>query len=419
MNFYESLFNAAYSVIGLYINIRVIKLFLQNKRKKDKSELLVNLIVWITTWLINYNLRANILALLILFCELMALTCFFYEGDMWKKVLVVTVSVAFTLATKEIVFRLFYIIGIGIQKEIVIRLCAAIFALIIIFLVERCIYFDKSLQIPSSNYISLAFIIVGSIILTELLVRAELPNQFAMFGAATICLIDFGIFFLYERVMESYQEKMKTTVMEQQVHMYTNQLDIIRQSQQNLKSLRHDMHNHLLQVHEYLQNEKYDEAKDYLEQMESKLEISKEHVRTGNIEIDGILNYKLGIIEDSGCVPEVEVNVPEQKFMSNFDLTVLLGNLLDNAIEALRNDQSKFLSIKIKYVKSILYISVYNSFNGVISKGRNKLLSLKEDKDNHGIGLSNVKNIVNKYSGEMKVDSKDGIYKTDIILYIK
>lgn len=300
-----------------------------------------------------------------------------------------------------------------------IRLCAAIFALIIIFLVERCIYFDKSLQIPSSNYISLAFIIVGSIILTELLVRAELPNQFAMFGAATICLIDFGIFFLYERVMESYQEKMKTTVMEQQVHMYTNQLDIIRQSQQNLKSLRHDMHNHLLQVHEYLQNEKYDEAKDYLEQMESKLEISKEHVRTGNIEIDGILNYKLGIIEDSGCVPEVEVNVPEQKFMSNFDLTVLLGNLLDNAIEALRNDQSKFLSIKIKYVKSILYISVYNSFNGVISKGRNKLLSLKEDKDNHGIGLSNVKNIVNKYSGEMKVDSKDGIYKTDIILYIK
>ena len=278
MNFYESLFNAAYSVIGLYINIRVIKLFLQNKRKKDKSELLVNLIVWITTWLINYNLRANILALLILFCELMALTCFFYEGDMWKKVLVVTVSVAFTLATKEIVFRLFYIIGIGIQKEIVIRLCAAIFALIIIFLVERCIYFDKSLQIPSSNYISLAFIIVGSIILTELLVRAELPNQFAMFGAAIICLIDFGIFFLYERVMESYQEKMKTTVMEQQVHMYTNQLDIIRQSQQNLKSLRHDMHNHLLQVHEYLQNEKYDEAKDYLEQMESKLEISKEHV---------------------------------------------------------------------------------------------------------------------------------------------
>lgn len=300
-----------------------------------------------------------------------------------------------------------------------IRLCAAIFALIIIFLVERCIYFDKSLQIPSSNYISLAFIIVGSIILTELLVRAELPNQFAMFGAAIICLIDFGIFFLYERVMESYQEKMKTTVMEQQVHMYTNQLDIIRQSQQNLKSLRHDMHNHLLQVHEYLQNEKYDEAKDYLEQMESKLEISKEHVRTGNIEIDGILNYKLGIIEDSGCVPEVEVNVPEQKFMSNFDLTVLLGNLLDNAIEALRNDQSKFLSIKIKYVKSILYISVYNSFNGVISKGRNKLLSLKEDKDNHGIGLSNVENIVNKYSGEMKVDSKDGIYKTDIILYIK
>lgn len=419
MNFYEALFSAAYSILGLYINIRVLRLFLLHKRKKSKSEVSIYIIVWIFIWLIDYNLRTNVLTVLLLFCGLMAVTCFFYEGDIWKKVLVVTVSVALTLTTKEIVFRLFYIIGVGIQNEAVIRLCAALFALIIIFVVERCVCIDKNLQLPVSNYISMVFIIVGSIILTELLVRAELPNQSAMFGAAIICLINVGIFFLYERVMGSYQEKMKTTVMEQKVHMYANQLEIIRQSQQNIRSLRHDMQNHLLQIYEYLQNEKYDEAKEYLGQMENKLEISKEHVRTGNIEIDGILNYKLGIIEDLGCVPEVEINVPEQKFMSNFDLTVLLGNLLDNAVEALRKNQKKFLSIEIKYIKNILYISVYNSFNGVINKRGNRLLSLKEDKDSHGIGLSNVESIVNKYNGEMKIDSKDDIYKADIILYIK
>lgn len=419
MNFYEALFSAAYSILGLYINIRVVRLFLLHKRKKYKSEVSIYIIVWIVTWLIDYNLRINVLTVLLLFCGLMAVTLFFYEGDIWKKVLVVTVSVALILTTKEIVTRLYYIIGTGIQNEAVIRLCAELFALIIIYVVERRVCIDKNLQLPVSNYISMGFIIVGSIILTELLIRAELPNQSAMFGAAIICLINVGVFFLYERVMESYQEKVKNTLMEQQLHMYANQLDIIRQSQQNLKSLRHDMKNHLFQIDVYLQNEKYDEAKDYLGQMESKLEISKEHVRTGNIEIDGILNYKLSIIEDLGCVPEVEINVPEQKFMPNFDLTVLLGNLLDNALEALRKDQKKFLSIEIRYTKSILYISVYNSFNGVINKRGNRLLSLKKDKDSHGIGLSNVESIVNKYNGEMKIDSKDGIYKADIILYIK
>ena len=105
--------------------------------------------------------------------------------------------------------------------------------------------------------------------------------------------------------------------------------------------------------------------------------------------------------------------------MSNFDLTVLLGNLLDNAIEALRKDDKKSLSIKIRYIKGILYISMYNSFDGVINKGGNRFLSLKEDKENHGIGLTNIDSIVNKYNGEMRIDSKGGIYKTDIILYIK
>lgn len=419
MEFHQALFSAAYNILSMYINIRVIRLFLLHKRKKFKIKMPIYFTVWILIWLIDYNFQINVLTILLLFCGLMAITCIFYEGNMLKKVLVVMVSVALSLAANEIVFRLFYITRVGIHNEAFIRLCAALFALIIILVVERYICIDKNLQMPAGNYISMVFMIAGNIILTELLVRAELPNQSAMFGAAVICLINVGIFFLYERIMESYQEKMKAAVMEQQVHMYANQIDIIRQSQQNLKSLRHDMQNHLLQVFEYLQNEKYDEAKGYIRQMENKLEISKEHVRTGNIEIDGILNYKLGIIEDLGCVPEVEINVPEQKFMSNFDLTVLLGNLLDNAIEALRKDDKKSLSIKIRYVKGILYISMYNSFDGVINKGGNRFLSLKEDKENHGIGLTNIDSIVNKYNGEMRIDSKGGIYKTDIILYIK
>ncbi len=419
MEFYEALFSAAYNILSLYINIRVIRLFLVHKGKKSKMIMPLYFIVWIFMWLIDYNLRINSLTILLLFCGLMAVTCFFYEGNMWKKALVVMVSVALSLAVKEIVFRLFYMTGIGIHNEAVIRLCAALFTLVIVLVIERCVCIDKYLQMPTANYISMIFMAAGNIILTELLVRAELPNQSAMFGATLICLITVGIFFLYERIMESYQEKMKTAVMEQQVHMYANQLDVIRQSQQNVKSLRHDMQNHLLQIHEYLQSGKYDEAKDYLRQMESKMEISKEHVRTGNMEIDGILNYKLGIIEDLGCVPKVQINVPEQKFMSNFDLTVLLGNLLDNAIEALQKAQNKFLSITIRYVKGILYISMYNSFDGKINKSGNRFLSLKDDKENHGIGLSNIENIVNQYNGDMRIDNKSDIYQTDIILYIK
>lgn len=99
-------------------------------------------------------------------------------------------------------------------------------------------------------------------------------------------------------------------------------------------------------------------------------------------------------------------------------MSIILGNLLDNAADALAKVDKKILDIKIKYERGILYISIYNSYNGkIIVDKRGKLLTGKLEKENHGLGLESVERIVKKYNGISKISYEEHIFKIDIMLY--
>lgn len=86
--------------------------------------------------------------------------------------------------------------------------------------------------------------------------------------------------------------------------------------------------------------------------------------------------------------------MPEQPFISAFDSNVLLSNLLDNSIEAVQKVNDRFIDIRIGFSQSVLYISVYNTFDGKINKEQGKIFNRKKDAEQHGVGLENVKRIV-------------------------
>ena len=385
MEYYEIVFSLAFNILSLYVNVRVINLFLPRKKETNRIAILIYFMVWILNWLIYYILQIPLITTLSLFLGLIFIVLILYGGNVWKKAIAVVASLALTLIIEEIVWRVLYVGIVDIKSDAIGSLCSSLIALGIIFFVERYICLEGDIQLPDSSYLNIVSMIVGSIFLEELLSNAKVPNQIAMLGLSIICLLNVSTYFLYEKVIDSNREKMQIVVMKQQVKMYANQLDVVKQSQQNLRSMRHDMKNHLLKINSYLQNGKYDEAEAYIEQMEGELEIAKEYVRTGNFEIDSILNYKLGIAENLGCVLKIEVDVPEQKFMSDFDFTILLGNLLDNGIEAIQNSEKKFLNIGIRYIKGILYVGIYNSYNGKLNKRGGKLQSIKRDKKNQGV----------------------------------
>ena len=157
--------------------------------------------------------------------------------------------------------------------------------------------------------------------------------------------------------------------------------------------------------------------------MKSFLQNPNELVASGNLEIDSVLNYMLQKAEKELKTVDIKVMLPE-KIRHSFDINVLLGNLLENAIEAAGKTENKYLSIYITLKRGILKVKIENSFEPsciLWGEQQRKDMILKTTKpftDRHGIGLKNVKKIVEKYNGTMAVTTQDGISCVNLILYI-
>ena len=205
----------------------------------------------------------------------------------------------------------------------------------------------------------------------------------------------------------------------QQTYAYRNQLDVIMESQGRIRALRHDMKNHILALQMLLQKKDWEEACRYVDAMQDFMANPSEYSTTGNESVDSLLNYKLQRANEILEMVEARVSIPEKLILHTFDLNVVLGNLLDNAIEAAGRTEEKRLKVMIKLEKGVLFINIRNSCQGIADGKPQRLETTKEDASNHGIGLGNVRRIVEKYQGEMELLCENGSMDTDIIMYIK
>lgn len=165
-----------------------------------------------------------------------------------------------------------------------------------------------------------------------------------------------------------------------------------------------------------IKNETEDIQK-YIDDMGEFIENPNEIVSSGNMEIDSMLNYMLQQAKKELHIVNIKMQIPAA-VSHFFDLNVILGNLLENAIEAARQTEEKQLNVDIKLKQGIMRIKIENSFHGELRKGQKGLLTTKEKAEQHGIGLSNVRKIVEKYNGVMEICPHDNLFCVKLILYM-
>jgi sensor histidine kinase regulating citrate/malate metabolism len=184
-----------------------------------------------------------------------------------------------------------------------------------------------------------------------------------------------------------------------------------------MRGWRHDYHNHIQTMKAYRaigENEKID---GYLNSLESDLTSVDTLIKSGNVMADAILNSKLSLAKNRNISVNAKAAVPKNISISEIDLCVIIGNLLDNAIEACMriDDKSKrFIRVYMDLKRSDLYLSVTNSSGGGIQKQGGKYISGKGE--SHGFGLMRVDKIVDKYAGYIKRNDEDGAFTSEIML---
>lgn len=266
--------------------------------------------------------------------------------------------------------------------------------------------------------------ILASIPVTEIFVLCLLLyGGFRGVPAILICLstllVNLSVFYLYHVMLQNYTSRVENDIYRQQVYAYQNQLDVIQESQNRIRTLKHDMKNHILSLQTLLRRGEQEEMEKYLSSMQDFMANPSEYVATGNDSIDSLLNYKIQSARERLDAVETKINIPEKLMLRSFDLNVILGNLLDNAIDAAMQTEEKKLRMTMKLEKGILFLNLCNSCQGISKGKKGSMETTKADRENHGVGLNSVRRIVEKYHGDMELFCENDNMEVDIIMYMK
>lgn len=225
-------------------------------------------------------------------------------------------------------------------------------------------------------------------------------------------LLILGFRYLLERRAFVWQNRLLMQNVEETRNIY-----------KTMRGWRHDYHSHLQVLKAYLAEGKLAEAQQYLNGLETDLDEIRPMFESENVSLDAILNSKLSLAMSQNIEIRYKVEVPPIQTVSDIDLCVIIGNLLDNATEACgavkaagKEDMEKpcFIRVYIGVFKEQLYISVVNSTAETARRLDEEYISHK--RGNHGHGLLRIDRVVKKYGGFINRKNEPGVFATEIML---
>ena len=231
----------------------------------------------------------------------------------------------------------------------------------------------------------------------------------------TITVLAGSLEFILIRQFLSDQDAVFARSLDKMMAQYSEE---VQELYANMRGWRHDYHDHLQALKAYLDNQDTAAARQYLNELEDKLDAVDPLVHSGNAMLDAIINAKLTLAERLHIPVNEKVIVGNTPLIKDVDLVVILGNLLDNAIEAISEqppDEKRQLRLYIGIVKQQFYISVTNTrpADQVIDY---QYASTKSDK--RGLGIRRVNKLVAKYDGMINRQYEASVFVTEIAIPI-
>jgi two-component system sensor histidine kinase AgrC len=287
-----------------------------------------------------------------------------------------------------------------------------------VLVMERIFLQRAHYEIPPVQWLAVFFIPISSLFFECVLWFFLVPNMWVILGTFFLLAINVLVFYLYDSLIDFYAEKYERDLLQQQNDAYVHQFEIIRHSQENLRMLRHDFKNHIIQLQAMAQKGRNDDILEYLGREQEFLMEPKEYVYSGNEPVDSILNYKISEAISQGATVDVTVHIPDKLSISPFYLNVILANLMDNAIEAIRHCDEKQITVEIKLERGVLFIFIENTFdNNKLTCKDGVFCTTKTDKKSHGIGLINVKKAIEKYQGTIGIKVVEQKFQVSALIY--
>lgn len=206
-------------------------------------------------------------------------------------------------------------------------------------------------------------------------------------------------------------------LIEYQTEATEKHLAEVRSIHREMRGYKHDFHHHLQTLKGQLEAGEVERALAYIDELDEQLQNVDTLLKTGNVTLDAILSAKISQAKAENIEVTIKANVPDELTISDVELSIVVGNLLDNAMEALlsvSSDKERFLRIFIGMKGKMLYFSMLNSA-GEKQQKRGTLFSTHK-RGVHGFGLRRAEAILKKHDGWCKYNSEDGAFTSEFLV---
>lgn len=262
--------------------------------------------------------------------------------------------------------------------------------------------------------ILIAFIFAGGLLENQISITSNIEVQAKITKFFTVITLAILIFIIIALIVscitKSYFESV-SNLLEKQVKEQVKYYQKIDHLNKEIRRFRHDYKNHMICLQSLIEKNDRDEALDYIKGITHQDIIESFSFFSGNQIADAILNDKTELAKQSGCEIKFDDFISDKIPAS--DLCIILSNALDNAIEAcarLDSDGNKVIKVKCACIKGVQIIKISNPNDNIM----HEYITSKEDKENHGYGLYNIRQTIEKLNGRMKIPNQTPLFVLEL-----
>lgn len=414
------------SIVTNIFQAIIIYQFADRMLKRKKSQKMV-MSFWILGLLIS-EIQARLIS--IVWCNtittviiILFLCVFLYKNEFKRKLMIALYIESFMMVSELIVNVVLICVVENINKDKYFMLGSTISKMLFFLFLSLVILMgiDKeNVKIDTKTWISIVLVPLCSMIMILIFYCKSIDERL---GVEDLCFYVSALLINYIAVVQylnlqkmSYLDN-KNKELAQESKYYLNQCELTNDMLENIRTIKHDIKNEYIVDRKLLKDKMYAELDDrYAKKLEN-MDLHKVYYKTGNIYVDSIINYKASQIINLGGEFVCKMNKFDSEIIDNSDVIVILGNLLDNVIDALSSDEleDKNCYFRLFYDKPNLVISVKNNYAGIRkNNGKDRYFTTKKDDKIHGIGLRSVRNVLEKYNGVMEINDKDKVFEVSV-----
>ncbi|WP_315168199.1 GHKL domain-containing protein [Metaclostridioides mangenotii] len=298
--------------------------------------------------------------------------------------------------------------------------------LIMVALFSR--YFKLLIEISTKDFLYITIPIVTNIFSLLIVFGSRFNDlgsgiiqNFLLFLISILILVsNISLVFIISKIIKDNKSIAENELRNKRNNMEYDYYVRVEENNYKVRQLYHDMKNHLICIGNLCDS---NDAKDYVISLNFELNKLDNNFNTGSRILDIILSEKKTVCIEKNINFTTYIDFSKGDFIDMSDISIIFGNSIDNAIQAcdkINNDEiNKKLDIKIKNVKNFIVIKIINTKVNEIRVKNNKIISDKQNNFLHGLGISNINEVVDKYSGELVIDYTDFEFILTILIPIQ